>query len=64
MPSSVSPEHGEPFAAIFDRHGRDFYQLDPNLFGPAVVTLVNRGTGRTHRFGGLMPDVLARSFGW
>lgn len=62
VPSSSSPDHGEPFAAIFARAGHDFYKIDPHLFSPAVVRLVNVETGRTHQFGRLAPEVLAKSF--
>jgi methenyltetrahydromethanopterin cyclohydrolase len=62
VPSSASRDHGEPFAAIFERSGRDFYKIDPLLFSPAVVTLNNLTSGKSHRFGQLRPDVLARSF--
>jgi methenyltetrahydromethanopterin cyclohydrolase len=62
IPSSASPDFGEPFAAIFERAGRDFYKIDPMLFSPAVVTLVNLASGKSHRHGELRPDVIARSF--
>jgi methenyltetrahydromethanopterin cyclohydrolase len=62
IPSSASRDFGEPFAAIFERSGRDFYKIDPMLFSPAVVTLVNLATGKSHRFGQLRPDVLTKSF--
>ncbi len=58
VPSNSSPDHGQPFAAIFERYGRDFYKIDPHLFSPAVVTFNNLNTGRTFRFGELRPDVL------
>jgi len=63
VPSNSSPDHGEPFAAIFARAGNDFYKIDPHLFSPAVVRLVNLQTGKTFQFGQTAPDVLARSFG-
>jgi methenyltetrahydromethanopterin cyclohydrolase len=63
IPSSASRDFGEPFAAVFERYGRDFYKIDPLLFSPAVVTLVNLATGKAHAFGQLRPDVLQRSFG-
>jgi methenyltetrahydromethanopterin cyclohydrolase len=63
IPSSASPEYGEPFAEIFKRAGGDFYKIDPLLFSPAVVKLANLTTGRLHRFGQLRPDVLEKSFG-
>lgn len=62
LPSSASPDFGEPFAAIFRRYECDFYRIDPHLFSPAVVTFCNLDTGRTHRFGQISPDVIERSF--
>lgn len=62
IPSSASPDHGEPFASIFERYGRDFYKIDPQLFSPAEITLSNLDTGRSFRFGSLMPEVIERSF--
>jgi methenyltetrahydromethanopterin cyclohydrolase len=64
IPSSASPDFGEPFSAIFERYGRDFYKIDPLLFSPATVTLINVASGRAHRFGKLRPDVLQQSFGF
>lgn len=62
IPSSDSADYGEPFQIIFERYHRDFYKIDPLLFSPAVVTLINLATGRAHRFGQLRPDILERSF--
>jgi methenyltetrahydromethanopterin cyclohydrolase len=62
VPSSASPDHGRPFAAIFEHYGRDFYRIDPQLFSPAVVTLSNVDTGRSFRFGRTDSAVLAQSF--
>jgi methenyltetrahydromethanopterin cyclohydrolase len=62
IPSSASRDFGEPFAAIFARYNHDFYAVDPLLFSPAEVVLQNVGTGKVHRFGQTIPDVLARSF--
>lgn len=63
VPSSESADYGEPFAAIFERYGHDFYKIDPLLFSPAQVTFVNLDTGRTYRFGEVNPAVLQKSFG-
>jgi methenyltetrahydromethanopterin cyclohydrolase len=63
IPSAASRDFGEPFSVVFERYGRDFYKIDPLLFSPAVVTLVNLSSGRSFRFGELRPDVLAKSFG-
>jgi methenyltetrahydromethanopterin cyclohydrolase len=62
IPSSSSADYGAPFGEIFKRYEYDFYRIDPLLFSPACVTLVNLNTGRSHRFGVIAPDVLRRSF--
>lgn len=62
MVSRASADYGAPFCALFERAGRDFYALDPALFAPAVVDLVNIDTGRRHRFGGIAPEIVASSF--
>jgi methenyltetrahydromethanopterin cyclohydrolase len=62
VPSSASPDFGEPFAAIFRRYDCDFYKIDPQLFSPAAVTFCNLDTGRTQRFGRVVPEVLEKSF--
>jgi methenyltetrahydromethanopterin cyclohydrolase len=62
IPSSASADYGEPFAAIFERYDRDFYKIDPLLFSPAAVTLVNLASGRAFRFGRTNAEVLQRSF--
>ncbi len=58
IPSNASPDFGEPFGQIFKRYNGDFYKIDPLLFSPAVVTLHNLSTGRTHRHGALQAGVL------
>lgn len=62
VPSSSSRDFGEPFAAIFERYGKKFYDIDPHLFSPAAVMFCNLDTGRTHRFGEPAPDIVAKSF--
>ena len=61
IPSNASRDYGEPFAAIFERAGRDFYKIDPLLFSPAQITLNNLASGKSHRFGQFRPDILERS---
>ncbi|MCI0492126.1 MAG: methenyltetrahydromethanopterin cyclohydrolase [Planctomycetes bacterium] len=63
VPSSASPDYGRPFADIFARYQGDFYRIDPLLFSPAMITLVNLDTGREFQFGRFAPEVVARSFG-
>jgi methenyltetrahydromethanopterin cyclohydrolase len=58
VPSCASRDFGAPFAAVFERYGRDFYKIDPLLFSPARITFINLATGRTHHFGELRPDIL------
>lgn len=60
--SGSSPAYGDPFLAIFERAGRDFYAIDPALFAPACVEFVNVDTGRRHRFGAIAPEIVDRSF--
>lgn len=62
LPASVSPDHGTPFAEIFERYGRDFYKIDPALFSPASVALTSARSGRTARAGTFLPSLLRRSF--
>ena len=61
IPSSASSDYGAPFAEIFRRCGRDFYKIDPQLFSPATVNLVSLQSGRSLRYGQLLPDVLEQS---
>jgi len=61
VPSSASKDHGSLFAELFAQYG-DFYKIDPMLFSPAEVTLVNLKTGRARTFGKCEPGLLAKSF--
>ena len=61
-PSHSSDDFGRPFLQVFESYDRDFYKVDPLLFSPAQITLVNIETGRTHRFGSTRPDILVESF--
>lgn len=63
VPSCASRDHGLPFAEIFARGNGDFYAIDPLLFAPAVVALVNLDTGRVFRAGRFEPQIVLRSFG-
>jgi len=62
VPSASSSDHGAPFAEIFKRYDNDFYKIDPLLFSPAEVVFCNLRSGRSHGYGEVLPDVLARSF--
>ena len=62
VPASSSPDHGAPFAEIFQRYNRDFYKIDPTLFSPAEIVFCNLKTGRSFAFGRPLPEVMIRSF--
>jgi methenyltetrahydromethanopterin cyclohydrolase len=64
VPSSASPDHGAPFADIFERYERDFYRIDPLLFSPARIVLQNLRTGKSHTFGRIEREILQSSFGF
>lgn len=63
VPSVASRDYGIPFAQTFRKYEYDFYKVDPGLFSPAMVTLVNLRSGRSFRYGSLRPDILTQSFG-
>ena len=62
VPSCASPDYGRPFAEIFEHYERDFYRIDPLLFSPSEVHLVNVDSGDIFRFGQPEPAVFDRSF--
>jgi methenyltetrahydromethanopterin cyclohydrolase len=62
LPSSASSDYGAPFAEVFKRYEYDFYKVDPGLFSPAQVLVVNMRSGRSWKFGQLRADLIAASF--
>jgi len=62
VPSCASKEFGRLFVDLFREHG-DFYTIDPLLFSPARVTIINAATGRVHAAGRTDEAMLLRSFG-
>jgi len=62
IPSSSSRDFGLLFLELFERAGGNFYEIDPNLFSPAHVTLYNRPDGKRYTFGQIYPDVCWKSF--
>ena len=56
-------EKSPRFLDIFKEAGFDFYEIDPNLFAPAVIVVNNMKTGKIFRAGNLDIDVLKGSFG-
>jgi len=62
-PSSSSKDHGRLFGDLFKERGGDFYAIDPLLFSPAQVTLMNSTTGRVFTRGAVDETLLRKSFG-
>jgi methenyltetrahydromethanopterin cyclohydrolase len=62
LPSSASRDYGEPFGAVLERAGWDFYAIDPLLFSPAEVRLTSTQSGHSFHAGGVDLAVLERSF--
>ena len=60
--SRASPAFGAAFRDVFAAAGGDFYAIDPALFAPARVELVNADTGCRHVFGDIEPAIVAASF--
>jgi methenyltetrahydromethanopterin cyclohydrolase len=63
LPSSSSPDFGEPFQTTFERYQRDFYRIDKLLFSPARVVFNNLSSGRVFECGEVRADILKQSFG-
>ena len=51
------------FLDIFKEAGFDFYNIDPNIFAPAIVSINNLKTGKTFRAGNLDIPVMKESLG-
>jgi methenyltetrahydromethanopterin cyclohydrolase len=62
LPSAASEAFGTPFGELLAAADWNFYDIDPMLFSPAMVTLTSTESGRAHHGGRLAPDVLERSF--
>lgn len=60
--SRASPAFGAAFREIFEAAGGDFYAIDPALFAPARLELVNVETGWRQAFGRLEPGIVSDSF--
>jgi len=62
LPSSSSSDYGLPFLDLFKRYNYDFYQVDPMLFSPAVVTVNNLATGHLSSVGRENVELLRREW--
>ncbi len=61
VPSSASRDYGTPFYDLLQRHGGDFYGIDPLLFSPAQVSFNNLASGRIFAAGQVNPALLRAS---
>ncbi|MEM2026688.1 MAG: methenyltetrahydromethanopterin cyclohydrolase [Candidatus Bathyarchaeia archaeon] len=61
--SSSSKDYGKTFAEIFKEAGQDFYKVDPKIFAPAKITIVNEKTGRIFTAGRINAGLLMKSIG-
>jgi methenyltetrahydromethanopterin cyclohydrolase len=62
-PSSTAKDYGKPFYKILKDANFDFYQIDPNLFAPAKVTINNIKSGFTYTAGEVNEEVLLETMG-
>lgn len=62
--SSSSKDYGKTFAEIFREVGQDFYKIDPKIFAPAKITIVNERTGKAFTAGKINVELLAKSIGY
>lgn len=62
LPSSASKDYGKTFAEVFKFYNMDFYLIDPMLFSPAKVNIINLKTGNSFAAGELNEALLNQSF--
>ena len=60
-PSKASKDYGKPFLEIFKAANYNFYEIDPNIFAPAKITVNNVRTGRTFKAGEINVKTLIES---
>ncbi|MEM3788980.1 MAG: methenyltetrahydromethanopterin cyclohydrolase [Candidatus Bathyarchaeia archaeon] len=60
-PSKASKDYGKPFLEIFKAANYDFYKIDPNIFAPAKITIVNVRTGKTFTAGEINSKILVEA---
>ena len=63
VPSSASPDHGAPFAEIFERYDGDFYKIDPHAVLPGRGRVPQPEDREGPSLRQTEPDLLRRSFG-
>ncbi|MEM3566169.1 MAG: methenyltetrahydromethanopterin cyclohydrolase [Candidatus Bathyarchaeia archaeon] len=60
-PSKASKDYGKPFLEIFKAANYDFYKIDPNIFAPAKIAIVNVRTGKTFTAGEINSKILVEA---
>ncbi|MBN1538325.1 MAG: methenyltetrahydromethanopterin cyclohydrolase [Anaerolineales bacterium] len=50
IPASSSKDYGKPFLKVLEAAG-GFYGVDPDIFAPAEITIVNQKSGRVYHAG-------------
>lgn len=60
LPSATSKDYGTPFYELFQRYQGDFYKIDPSLFSPAEVSIINVNSGRSFHAGRVNLDIIKR----
>jgi methenyltetrahydromethanopterin cyclohydrolase len=63
LPSNSSKDYGRLFGDVFKSVNMDFYKIDPLLFSPAKVMIVNQTTGNRFVGGELNEALIDQSFG-
>ena len=62
LPSCASKDYGKTFAEVFKSYNMDFYQIDPLLFSPARVEVLNISTGKRFTAGEFNQGLIEKSF--
>lgn len=60
-PANSSDAFGEPFLNLFKQANYNFYDIDKNLFSPAMITFHNQSTGNSFTYGERRLDVINAS---
>jgi methenyltetrahydromethanopterin cyclohydrolase len=62
LPSCASKDYGKTFAEVFKSYNMDFYKIDPLLFSPAKVEVLNLNTGNRFTAGEFNRGLIEQSF--
>ncbi|MFW9972784.1 MAG: methenyltetrahydromethanopterin cyclohydrolase [Candidatus Odinarchaeota archaeon] len=62
-PANTSSSYGKPFLETFKAANYNFYDIDPGLFAPAILTITNTRTGNCITVGKVNNELLKKSYG-